>query len=217
MKFPMTKMAAAVTLAAMASGAQAVPVTSWQLGDFDNDGWMSDFAMLFTPTNGDGVNEFGPTGELCGASPCAAIATDGSTQGVNAFTMGFNYGGQGFIKPFTFGTGVQADITNGVLTFSSLSLGAQFAGQNLDLFPDSWSVTKISDLGGGNYGVVVDYRASIVNAASTLYGLQSEWRLEGVMAIPTAVPEAETYGMLLAGLGLVGFMARRRAAMVTSI
>jgi hypothetical protein len=26
----------------------------------------------------------------------------------------------------------------------------------------------------------------------------------------TAVPEAETYAMMLAGLGLVGFMARRR-------
>jgi hypothetical protein len=26
----------------------------------------------------------------------------------------------------------------------------------------------------------------------------------------TAVPEAETYAMVLAGLGLVGFMARRR-------
>jgi len=28
----------------------------------------------------------------------------------------------------------------------------------------------------------------------------------------TAVPEPETYAMLLAGLGLVGFMARRRKA-----
>jgi hypothetical protein len=31
-----------------------------------------------------------------------------------------------------------------------------------------------------------------------------------VQAVP--VPEAETYAMMLAGLGLVGFAARRRAA-----
>ena len=217
MTFPMTKMAAAVTLAVMASGAHAVQVSSWQLGDFDNDGWMSDFAFFSPPTEGDGVNEFGPTAELCGASACAAIATDGTPQGVNAVTMGFNFGGSGFIKPFTFGTGVRADITNGVLTFSSLNMGAQYAGMSLDLFPDSWSVTSISDLGGGNYGVVVDYRATIENLASSFNGFQTLWRLEGVMAIPTPVPEAETYGMLLAGLGLVGFMARRRAAMFASI
>jgi hypothetical protein len=29
--------------------------------------------------------------------------------------------------------------------------------------------------------------------------------------IPSAIPEARTYAMMLAGLGLVGFMARRRA------
>lgn len=34
-----------------------------------------------------------------------------------------------------------------------------------------------------------------------------------VSAIATPVPEAETYAMLLAGLGLVGFMARRGARM----
>jgi len=29
-------------------------------------------------------------------------------------------------------------------------------------------------------------------------------------AIPTPVPEADTYGMMLAGLGLTGFMVRRK-------
>jgi hypothetical protein len=34
------------------------------------------------------------------------------------------------------------------------------------------------------------------------------WNLSGTI---TAVPEASTYGMMLAGLGLVGFAARRRS------
>jgi len=31
-----------------------------------------------------------------------------------------------------------------------------------------------------------------------------------VSTVTTAVPEAETYAMMLAGLGMVGFIARRR-------
>jgi hypothetical protein len=36
--------------------------------------------------------------------------------------------------------------------------------------------------------------------------------LSNYRAFTSAVPEPETYGMLLAGLGLVGFLARRRKA-----
>jgi len=32
----------------------------------------------------------------------------------------------------------------------------------------------------------------------------------GLTAVTAPVPEAETYGLMLAGLGLVGFMVRRR-------
>jgi hypothetical protein len=34
--------------------------------------------------------------------------------------------------------------------------------------------------------------------------------VDRTLMITAAVPEAETYAMMLAGLGLVGFMARRR-------
>jgi hypothetical protein len=39
--------------------------------------------------------------------------------------------------------------------------------------------------------------------------LVGEWRTDASVAV---VPEAQTYTLMLAGLGLVGFMARRRGS-----
>lgn len=52
-----------------------------------------------------------------------------------------------------------------------------------------------------------DYAAS--NPTST-YGTAGTWRFDMVTVNAAPVPEAETYAMMLAGLGLVGFMAARR-------
>jgi hypothetical protein len=41
-------------------------------------------------------------------------------------------------------------------------------------------------------------------------GAESFFLLSAGGQPPTAIPEAETYAMLLAGLGLMGFIARRR-------
>ncbi|MDP3217955.1 MAG: FxDxF family PEP-CTERM protein, partial [Deltaproteobacteria bacterium] len=39
-----------------------------------------------------------------------------------------------------------------------------------------------------------------------------EKKYAGLNVITTPVPEAETYAMMLAGLGLIGFAVRRRSA-----
>lgn len=61
----------------------------------------------------------------------------------------------------------------------------------------------------GIYGhaYALDYRATIAPGdPSGIGGFRYAWHFEGVVA----VPEASTYGMMLAGLGLVGVVARRR-------
>lgn len=66
-------------------------------------------------------------------------------------------------------------------------------------------------------GVVSGLQLTIENlliantiATDSLASLQKNFISAGIVVSP--VPEAHTYAMLLAGLGLVGFMARRRSA-----
>jgi hypothetical protein len=65
---------------------------------------------------------------------------------------------------------------------------------------DSWSLSAFG-LSSGTYAIKVD--GKVLGNGGGAFG--------GDLTI-AAVPEPETYGMLLAGLGLVGFMARRRKA-----
>jgi len=57
------------------------------------------------------------------------------------------------------------------------------------------------------FGTPTAYVAS--NPTST-YATGGTWRFDMVTVNAAPVPEAETYALMLAGLGLVGFMARRR-------
>ncbi|MCA1977667.1 MAG: PEP-CTERM sorting domain-containing protein [Thiobacillus sp.] len=221
MKFTMTKIAAGLLFAVTATGAQAASVVSWNLVDFNNDGLMSDFAFFSAPT-GNSSNKFGaavtsaptPATGPCADGVCDPIAMNTGEIGTNVFSTGFNFGGTGVFAPKVAnasGTGnIAADITGGTLTFSALDFAGVFGGQNFYLAPDNINavnVETLTNLGGGNYGVVVRYVGTINNPASPFDNFAANWRLEGVMA---TVPEASTYGMMLAGLGLVGFAVRRR-------
>ena len=66
---------------------------------------------------------------------------------------------------------------------------------------------------GGTDGVINSISLKITNqlfAASVFGGSSEVWKnAAAVNVVTTPVPEAETYAMMLAGLGLVGFMARR--------
>lgn len=219
MKYAMTKIAAGLAMSAAAMSAQAASVTSWDLIDFDTDGKISDFAFLSAPT-GSSNNKFGrldTTGAGsppdCPASGCVAIAMNTGAIGSNVFTSGFSFGGTGIFMPNIFGN-IAADITGSTLTFSALDFGGLFNGVQFDLAPDGGpgtvNVETLTNLGGGNYGVVIRYVSTV--QGGSFDGFQANWRLEGVMST-APIPEASTYGMMLAGLGLVGFAVRRRKLM----
>jgi hypothetical protein len=65
---------------------------------------------------------------------------------------------------------------------------------------DVWTLSS-DNLAAGNYYVLVS--GNLVSDTSASFG-------GAVMLAP--VPEPETYGMMLAGLGVLGFLARRRKA-----
>jgi hypothetical protein len=65
---------------------------------------------------------------------------------------------------------------------------------------DVWTLSS-DNLAAGNYYVLVS--GSLVSDTSASFG-------GAVMLAP--VPEPETYGMMIAGLGVLGFLARRRKA-----
>jgi len=91
---------------------------------------------------------------------------------------------------------------NGIPTIP-MGSGAWGTGYTSGLANFSWD---------GNYGstYTLDYHATVpVGDVSGFGGVQYALHLQGtVQAAP--VPEASTYGMMLAGLGLVGFAVRRR-------
>lgn len=92
----------------------------------------------------------------------------------------------------------------------------QYYGNILFVGSGAWSQGFTSGVGNfswdGTYGhaYTLDYHATVSGATGSgisFNGILYSLHLTGMVA---AVPEATTYGMMLAGLGLVGFTARRK-------
>ncbi len=99
---------------------------------------------------------------------------------------------------------ISFDDTTGIdfSLFSLYKVGSNVAAATGSLNADSglW-VLSGNNLSSGSYYFKVE--GTVTTADAVIYS--------GNLTV-TAVPEAETYAMLLAGLGLLGFVARRRKA-----
>ncbi|MBG6220162.1 MULTISPECIES: FxDxF family PEP-CTERM protein [unclassified Janthinobacterium] len=127
--------------------------------------------------------------------------------GNNFFSDKFTFSVQGLNDLSALATSLKPSANSG-LTLTGFSLrnanGILFKGA-LDLInftakDQAWSLQSGSmPLAAGSYFLQID--GYVASPAGGSYS--------GILAV-TPVPEPETYGMLLVGLGLVGFMARRR-------
>lgn len=200
MKFHMTKIAAATVLALASTGAlaaaQSVVSMTADTGSFDlggSPGTPGSWAF-----SGAGMDLIGDINVAYGSSftffggPVPVFSGDGTYA---------PYGG----TPVTGGNPISAmvDAGSGTITVDLSSWTAHWNGTNFNQGTASAGGTW--DAMTGAYSI--SWSSTVVGGPFT--GQTGNWSLQGV----AAVPEASTYGMMLAGLGLVGFAVRRRKLM----
>jgi hypothetical protein len=140
---------------------------------------------------------------LCtGASAYAAAPVDLGALDNSSASIGRVVGSGLFVDTYTFSLGSPGTVFGGAFAlftegFQVELIDSSFNSFGVDTNPsDGYS---FSGLSAGSYALQFAGFSTSVNG---VYG--------GTVA---AIPEPETYALMLAGLGLVGFMARRRRSL----
>lgn len=215
MKFTMTKIAVAAALAVASSAAMAVPVTTTSAA-------FNMFAAKGLDQNPGNQSMSGPVGS--DSTVTGFIDTAAGTWGVSSTATFF-----GFEWTASNGTLVQSAgdyvlntatgaVTNAAPDTVGTSDGMMHfsvgAGQIAGVIDFAWSSTtgiKVVDV----WNVTTDGVSDFYNTAA-VPGMENgpfpQYNAQFNL-VTAAVPEASTYGMMLAGLGLVGFAVRRRKLM----
>jgi hypothetical protein len=200
MKFAMTKIAAAAVLAFAATGAMAAPQAAVSM-----DAATGSFSLGGIPGTPGSWAFSGAGQELIGD---INVAYGSSFTFFNAPVSVFS--GDGTFAPYggaaaPGGAPISAmlDATAGTIAIDLSSWTAFWNGTNFNQGSSAATGTWNATTGAYN----VSWTSTVVGGPFN--GQTGAWSLQGV----AAVPEASTYGMMLAGLGLVGFAVRRRKLM----
>jgi hypothetical protein len=132
-----------------------------------------------------------------------SFSTNGAFSDTYSFTVAAQGGGDLFGNALYFGSGSKYNILNfkAEVFSGNLSLG---------LLPVGLTANKLGTVLAGDYSVVVS--GTTFGASSSRHpSYDFSLTLDPAAAVQ-AVPEPESYAMFLAGLGLMGAIARRRTA-----
>ena len=186
------------------SGAvQAAPVSGIKVQDVTGDGVSGRF----------GFNAL-QTSQWTGDVGTGTIKGLGQANATGSFSTGFNFAGSPFV-PYTFGSGMNADITAGVLTFPSMNFGGNYAGlANFNLPPDPGTMTVnfVNATADPNaFDVQFTWSHYITTAddpTGGYVGFTARWTVEGTATVVPIPAAAWLFGSGL--VGLAGVARRRR-------
>jgi hypothetical protein len=148
----------------------------------------------------------------------------GTTQANGAISTGFTWEGSHF-EFNTLNGAPSGSITGGIMSLDLSGLVAEYTSGNtvFPAGPDAGTlVTSVSMIDASHYFYTADWTHIFNNDVYDLntLAIQPGWNGSGAalhfegIATLAPVPEAETYAMMLSGLGLVGLMAHRRRKLV---
>lgn len=142
----------------------------------------------------------------------------GIVQGPGDFSTGFLWQGHTAYAT-TLNGAPSGNIINSTMTLDMSGFTGEWNGVSFNAAPDPGTLaTAVSLIGNGVYFYTADWTHLVTasEAPAPYYGFTLSLHLEGiaVTSLASPVPEADTYAMMTAGLGLVGLMARRRRRQV---
>lgn len=202
MNFTMTKIAAAAVLAIAATGAQAAPIADLFItsGTFEMP-TVTAGPVAFGAFGFDLADAYGSNANLFPffGGAVGVFTQDGTATYIPASAIGLPWG----TNVVSGGPVPNGDITGSVITMDLSAITAAWNGSNFN----QGNSSVVGSYNAGTGAFTATWSSTIVGGAFA--GKTGVWNVQGTAAV-AAVPEASTYGMMLAGLGLVGFAVRRR-------
>ena len=197
---------AAATMGLLAGAAQAATTfTGFSNGCFGLACAPPTTSALQTATLG-GLTYTNSTFNVLDAGGFAAIGNAPGTPNIDnlgSFTLSgaaFTYTGNAFDLRVSFSA--PAGVAPGNAVYTSVLTGMVTAVDGGGVFVDFVNTPQHFTFTGGSFDLVVN---DVSMTAGNIVPVTGQ-----LLSINTAVPEPDTYGMLLAGLGVVGFVIRKR-------